>query len=605
MTGRLRAPVGAVERGRMNIHFFAKSDIGKVRSANEDFFLNEKIADNEYLFIVADGMGGHQAGDVASRLASETFYETYRGLRKKGTAIAACMEQSVRKANSVVFRKAAADIEKRGMGTTFSAVVIAGMKAFIAHVGDSRVYLVRKNRIKRITTDHSFVEKLVEEGRISPDEARDHPQKNVLYMSLGARESFTPEIMNDFVLEDGDALIMCSDGLSNMVDDETLMNITMGDYPEEAAEALVRLANAHGGTDNVTVQLIRLGSLELLEKTKPIRLSRPRRKLVKGMASLVLILLLAILAYVFFAADGGSADARDGITRPARPLVKKTSPRIMEIDSSRLNGMGVSAADCRFLSGRKLHVVQGNRLTVFHLDSPEMLSIGLGGDEQVVPCLDGEIYVLRREPMRELGYQLVQQSTKKTLLQIRYEGQVSSKESKPGSVSLYKIAGLQGHLTPDYIDGNIFIFHDRQRYFVIKNWQTSESMPALIDGLAVTAGSRLSFKNGADGMTMLYADADSGRTAVFRVNSIVEKIREFPCLRLPPPLLLEYVDGHALLCYYPDQCLELEDDRQGASHHYFYNNFQLKIVKVLVDMADGRKLVVNDGNKFFTMTCDS
>jgi hypothetical protein len=249
--------------------------------------------------------------------------------------------------------------------------------------------------------------------------------------------------------------------------------------------------------------------------------------------------------------------------------------------------------------------VQGNRLTVFHLDSPEMLSIGLSGDDQVVPCRDGEIYVLRREPTRELGYQLVQQSTKKTLLQIRYEGQVSSKESKPGSVSLYKIAGLQGRVTPDYIDGNIFIFHDQQRYFVIKNWQTLESMPALIDGLAVTAGSRLSFKGGAAGMTMLYTDAISGRTAIFRVNSIVEKVREFPRLRLPQPLLLEYIDGQSLLCYYADQCLELEGDRQQASYHYFYNNFQLKIVKVLVDMADGRKLIVNDGNKFFTMTCDS
>ena len=166
-----------------------------------------------------------------------------------------------------------------------------------------------------------------------------------------------------------------------------------------------------------------------------------------------------------------------------------------------------------------------------------MVSIGLGGDEQVVPCRDGEIYVLRREPTREPGYQLVQQGTNKTLLQIRYEGQVSSKESKPGSVSLYKIAGLQGSVTPDYIDGNIFIFHDRQRYFVIKNWQTPESMPALIDGLAVSGGSRLSFKGGAAGMTMLYSDAVSGRTAIFRVNSIVEKIREFPPWSLPQPLL--------------------------------------------------------------------
>ncbi len=160
-------------------------------------------------------------------------------------------------------------------------------------------------------------------------------------------------------------------------------------------------------------------------------------------------------------------------------------------------------------------------------------------------------------------------------------------------------------MTPDYIDGNIFIFHDQRRYFVIKNWQTPESMPAMIDGLAVSAGSRLSFKGGAAGMTMLYSDAVSGRTAIFRVNSIVEKIREFPPWSLPQPLLLEHIDGQALLCYYPDQCLELEGDRQQASHRYFYNNFQLKIVKVLVDMADGRKLIVNDGNKFFTMTCDS
>ncbi|MCU0235764.1 MAG: Stp1/IreP family PP2C-type Ser/Thr phosphatase [Acidobacteria bacterium] len=588
----------------MNIHFFAKSDIGKVRSANEDFFLNEKIADNEYLFIVADGMGGHQAGDVASKLASETFFDAYRGQRKKGTAIPASMEQSVRKANSVVFRKAAADIEKRGMGTTFSAVVISGMKAYIAHVGDSRIYLVRKNRIKRITTDHSFVEKLVEEGRISPDEARDHPQKNVLYMSLGARESFTPEIMNDIVLEDGDALVMCSDGLSNMVDDETIRNITMGDYPQEAADALVRLANAHGGSDNITVQVIRLGSLEMLEKTKPIRLSRPRRKLIKGIAAMLLLVLLAVLAYVFFAANGSRAAARNGITRPARPVAKKRAPRISEIDSSRLNGLGVVAADCRFLSGRKLHVVQGRRLFVFHLDSPEMVSIVLGAGEQVVPSRDGGIYVLRREPTQELGYQLVERGTNRTLLQIRHDGQVISKESRPGSVSLYKIAGLQGSITPDYIDENIFVFHDRQRYFKIKNWQTPDSMPVLVKGLAVTAGSRLGFKSGPEGMTMLYSDADSGRAALFRVGNVVEKISEFPLSRLPQPLLLEYAGGQALLCYYPDQCLEMEGDLQLASHHYFFNNFQLRIVKVLVDMADGLKLIVNDGNKFFTLTCD-
>ena len=149
---------------KMDIHFFAKTDVGKVRTANEDYFLSEKIGDNEFLFIVADGMGGHQAGDVASRLASETFSDTYKSLRKKNTAILESMELAISKANTVVFEKAAADIEKRGMGTTFSAMIIADMKAFIAHVGDSRIYLIRKNKIKKITTDHSFVEKLVEEG---------------------------------------------------------------------------------------------------------------------------------------------------------------------------------------------------------------------------------------------------------------------------------------------------------------------------------------------------------------------------------------------------------------------------------------------------------
>lgn len=586
----------------MDIHFFAKSDIGKVRTANEDYFLNEKIADNEFLFIVADGMGGHQAGDVASKLASETFFETYRGLRKKNTAIQSSMEQAVRKANTVVFKKAAADIAKRGMGTTFSALVIAGMKAYVAHVGDSRIYLIRRNRIKRITTDHSFVEKLVEEGRISADEARDHPQKNVLYMSLGARESFTPEIQNDIVLEDGDAMVMCSDGLTNMLDDETLLHVTMGDYPEEAADTMVKLANAHGGSDNITVQVIRIGSLEMMEKTKPIRLSKPRHKLISLIALLVLAAILAGLWYIFF--YSGRAGSGSSIAVPAPQPQLKKAPRITEIDSPRLNGQVVTAADCQFLSGQKLHVLQQNRLYVFSLDGASVLSIQLAGDEQIVPSRDGEIYLLRREPTQAPGYQLVRQSTKKTLLRIQFDEQLLSKESMPGSVSLYKIAGLRGKIVPDYIDNGVFIFHDLKHYYEITNWQTPQSLPALIDGLDASPAARLHFKDVNGLMTMLYADPASGRVAVFSVKGIVEKVREFPPLRLPQPLMLEYLNEQSLLCYYQDQCLEIRGGRQEFSHPYFLNNYQVKLVKVLVDMANGRKLVVNDGNKFFSLACD-
>ncbi|MCU0276127.1 MAG: Stp1/IreP family PP2C-type Ser/Thr phosphatase [Acidobacteria bacterium] len=589
----------------MDIHFFAQSDIGRVRTANEDFFLNEKIAEEEFLFIIADGMGGHQAGDVASKLASETFFDSYRSLRKKGTPIQASMELSMRKANSMVFKKAASDIAKRGMGTTFSAVVVAGMKAAIAHVGDSRVYLVRKGRIRRLTTDHSFVEKLVEEGRISADEARDHPQKNVLYMSLGARESFTPEMQSDIALEEGDALVMCSDGLSNMVDDGTLMNVTMDSYPEEAAHALVKLANARGGTDNITVQVVRLGTLETLEKTKPIRLSKPRRKLVKALSLLVLLAILAGLWLLFLAPERGAGEVESGKAARKPQAAMSRAPRITEIDSSPLAGLGVAAAHCRFLSGGKLVVVRERRLFVLRLDGPDMTSIELGGEDQVVPSRDGEIYLLRREPTQTLGYQLLRQSEGRILLRIQFEKQVSSKESKPGSVSLYRIAGLQGPIVPDYIDGRIFIFHDQRRYFEIKDWQTPESLPAVIDDLDVSAAARLSFKDLGGRMTMLYSDPASGRTSVFSVRDIVVKSRDIPGLRLPQPLLLEYLDGQALRGYYPDECVELDGGRTLASHRYHFNNFRLRIVKVLVDMVDGRKLIVNDGNKLFALACET
>ena len=589
----------------MDIHFFAKSDIGRVRNANEDFFLNEKIADNEFLFIVADGMGGHQAGDVASKLASETFFETYRGLRKKGGPIQSSMEMAVRKANSVVFKKAAADIEKRGMGTTFSAVVIAGMKAYIAHVGDSRVYLVRKNKIKRITTDHSFVEKLVEEGRISADEARDHPQKNVLYMSLGARENFTPEIQNDIVLEDGDAMIMCSDGLSNMVEDDTIMNVSMGDYPEEAAEALIKLANAHGGSDNITVQVIRIGSLEMMEKTKPIRLSRPRRKLVSIVALLVLLGILAGLWYILFSPGRGSSGAKSEMAAPALRPEMKSAPLITEIDSARLNEHGITAEDCRFLSGRKLHVVKNDRLYVFDLDDRSLQPLDLNGDEQVVPAEDSQVYLLKRTQTETIGYRLLRRGARKPLLNIQSAASLFSKGIDSAGVPFYEIPNIQAGITPDFINQNIFIFHDRNLYYAIMNWQTPENTPVTIPELGVSPAARLYFQRSGGQMTMISHNPGTGRTALFSLKGGIGKIRELAGPMASQPLALEYLRDRTLVSYFPDQCVEMRGNRKVADHRYFFNNYQLKVVKVLVDMTDGRKVIVNDGNKFFMLTCDS
>ncbi|MEI6613360.1 MAG: Stp1/IreP family PP2C-type Ser/Thr phosphatase [Chrysiogenales bacterium] len=590
----------------MDIHFFAKTDIGKVRSANEDYFLSEKITAKEFLFIVADGMGGHQAGDVASTLASETFSNTYKSLRNKNAAIMESMEMAIRKANDVVFEKAAADIEKRGMGTTFSAMIIADMKAFIVHVGDSRVYLIRKSKIKKITTDHSFVEKLVEEGRISPEEARDHPQKNVLYMSLGARENLTPEILNAIILENGDALIMCSDGLSNMVTDETLMKIVMDDYPEAAANALVKLANINGGADNITLQIVRIGSLETLEKTKPIRVVKSSKKIFGAISLLILLLILSALWYVF--KNIGHSETKNIKSTSAAFLEEEQKNRkpqkINEIDSSKLNALGLAAADCQFLIDQKLHFLKNNVLYVFNLQNLALQNIKLKSEDQVVPSGTGEIYLLRRSMPLTIDYRLLKLDTSKPLLIIQADKQFDLKEIGSGRGRIFKIANLQTRIIPDFINENIFIFHDLKQYYGIKNWQTSDSLQFSVPELIFYEGSRLIFKKIDNRMTMLHHNWQNGRVTIFNVNNF-EKIEEYQLSSMLPPLFLEYFKDHSLLFYYPDQCIDIRRGKKEIRRKNQFNNYQFNIVKILLDMDNGQKLFFNESNKLFSLLCDS
>jgi serine/threonine protein phosphatase PrpC len=265
---------------KMRIDFYGKSDIGKSRKTNEDYFLHEKIDVDEYLFIVADGMGGHQAGDVAARLGTLTFADRYKTFRRKRRGVIDSMVLSLNKANEVILKKATNDPQKTGMGTTFSACVVTDMTAHIVHVGDSRIYLIRNNEMKRLTTDQTFVSKMVEDGRISEEEAKDHPQKNILYMSLGARESFTPEIIGDFKLAVGDIFVMCSDGLNSMVSDEIIQEYSLSYPPQEAVERLIERANDNGGIDNITIQVLGVGSIRLSEDTDSFRKNKFQREMM-------------------------------------------------------------------------------------------------------------------------------------------------------------------------------------------------------------------------------------------------------------------------------------------------------------------------------------
>jgi protein phosphatase len=228
----------------MRVVAAAATDIGQVREGNEDAYL---VLDP--LFAVADGMGGHRGGEVASSLALETVQRLFEG--EEGS-----LTDQVELANRAVFERSQADREVSGMGTTLTAALIEGNRARLAHVGDSRAYLLRDGALTLLTEDHTLVHRMVQEGEITESEAEMHPHRSILTRALGVEE--TLEVDEAFVdLREGDRLLLCTDGLTSMVDDERIREVlsTVPD-PREAAERLVRVANEAGGIDNITVVVL-------------------------------------------------------------------------------------------------------------------------------------------------------------------------------------------------------------------------------------------------------------------------------------------------------------------------------------------------------------
>ncbi|MBR1740644.1 MAG: Stp1/IreP family PP2C-type Ser/Thr phosphatase [Lachnospiraceae bacterium] len=236
---------------------YAKTDVGKKRTMNQDFLFcsTEAVGSFQNLFIVADGMGGHKAGDHASKLCVEEVVKTIRDSEHK-TPIT-IYTQAVDTANSRVYEEAEEYIEYEGMGTTFVSCTIDRGTMYAANIGDSRLYLLR-GHIEQITEDHSLVYELVKNGRITESEARFHPQKNIITRALGTDE----EVSADYYekkLEVGDIVLLCSDGLSNMLDNEEMEYVLKHSKNIEAAtETLVDKANKNGGEDNISVIVIKI-----------------------------------------------------------------------------------------------------------------------------------------------------------------------------------------------------------------------------------------------------------------------------------------------------------------------------------------------------------
>jgi protein phosphatase len=242
------------------------SDVGLVRENNEDYFCyaepesEEEFAKRGRLAIIADGMGGYEGGQIASHIAVETVRETYLKNIDDSDPVDALLE-GFRLAHQRIIAAARESEGLEGMGTTCTAAAILGKNLVYAHVGDSRLYLLRGPDIFQITHDHSYVNKMVEAGMLTPEEAEHHPQKNVLMMALGASKEIRADCPAEpLPLEPGDTLLMCTDGLSGLVSNEEFQAAANGNSLEQACRDLIELAKSRGGHDNITVQLLRVAS---------------------------------------------------------------------------------------------------------------------------------------------------------------------------------------------------------------------------------------------------------------------------------------------------------------------------------------------------------
>jgi protein phosphatase len=229
-----------------------------IRSGNEDNFAVNASGDRG-LFIVADGMGGHAAGEVASEMAVQTVERELTGVRDLDDKSAAeKLAESIRKANRAIHDRTITEVDKQGMGTTVSVLLLTPTRYLIGQVGDSRVYLLRDGALTQVTKDHSYVQEQVDAGFLTPEQARYHPYSNVITRCVGASESVEPDVYRGEI-KVGDVFLVASDGLTGMVDDRRIHALLMSRAePERKVHSLISEANGRGGLDNITAIVVQV-----------------------------------------------------------------------------------------------------------------------------------------------------------------------------------------------------------------------------------------------------------------------------------------------------------------------------------------------------------
>ena len=238
---------------------YAKTDIGKAREKNQDYYYIPSSQDDLQLFILADGMGGYNGGEVASNFAVKAAHNyilsNFEKSKENRDALLSLVKESMQYANKIVYEKAIQSEELKNMGTTLDICLIYENKAFISHIGDSRVYRIRKDFMRRLTKDHSYVQQLVDEGKITKEESVNHTKKNMLIKALGCTEYIEPDVTVKGFIK-GDIMLMCTDGLTNMIPENEILKI-LKENLDNPSKVLVDKANELGGLDNITTVIIK------------------------------------------------------------------------------------------------------------------------------------------------------------------------------------------------------------------------------------------------------------------------------------------------------------------------------------------------------------
>ena len=244
----------------MLLETYSATDIGRKRQLNQDYVFSsaKPLGNMPNLFIVADGMGGHNAGDYASKCTTETVVNEIQNSFEKNPTI--IIKKAIKTANAKIRKEASENENLFGMGTTLVIATIIGKYLQVSNIGDSRLYLLNKDGLRQVTEDHSLVEEMIRLGGLSREDARLHPDKNIITRAIGAKDEVEADFFTE-ELETGDIVLMCSDGLTNMLEDKEIEAILLNPEKEELiqkGDALIKAANENGGKDNIAVVLVRL-----------------------------------------------------------------------------------------------------------------------------------------------------------------------------------------------------------------------------------------------------------------------------------------------------------------------------------------------------------